>query len=115
MQALPGAARDIRPWVDDGSSSALNGATAQPPPSRRIPQAHLEPDRMNAWTRLTFDAMRLTMEANAVIAQRTWLFATGGAGAQAEASRMVAEKIDAGLALQAMALTGGLGATPQQA
>lgn len=70
---------------------------------------------MNPWTRLTFDAWRLTMEANAVIAQRALLFATGGAGAQAEASRMLSEKIDAGLALQALAFTGGLGATPQQA
>ena len=70
---------------------------------------------MNPWTRLTFDAWRLTLEANAVIAQRTLLIATGGPGAQAEASRMVAEKIESGLALQAMAFTGGLGSTPQQA
>ena len=70
---------------------------------------------MNPWTRLTFDAWRLTMEANAVIAQRTILLAAGGAGAQAEASRMLAEKIDAGLALQTLAFTGGLGASPQQA
>ena len=69
---------------------------------------------MNAWTGLTFDAWRLTMEANAVIAQRTLLFATGGA-TQAEASRMVAEKIDSTMALQTLAFTGGLGATPQQA
>jgi hypothetical protein len=70
---------------------------------------------MNPWTRLTFDAWRLTLEANAVIAQRTFLIATGAAGAQAEAGLMVAEKIDAGLALQALAFTGGLGATPHQA
>jgi hypothetical protein len=70
---------------------------------------------MNPWTRLTFDAWRLALEANAVIARRTLMFATGGAGAQAEASLMVAEKIDAALALQALAFTGGLGATPQQA
>jgi hypothetical protein len=70
---------------------------------------------MNPWTRLTFDAWRLALEANAVIAQRTFLIATGAAGAQAEAGLMVAEKIDAGLALQALAFTGGLGATPHQA
>ena len=70
---------------------------------------------MNPWTRLTFDAWSLAMEANTVIAQRTLLFAAGGPTVQAEASRMVAEKIDAGLALQTLAFTGGLGATPQQA
>jgi hypothetical protein len=70
---------------------------------------------MNPWTRLTLDTWRLAWEANAVIAQRTLMLACGGAEAQAEAGRMVAEKIDAGLALQAMAFTGALGATPQQA
>jgi hypothetical protein len=70
---------------------------------------------MTPWTRLTLDAWRLTLEAQAVIARRALLLAAGGAAAQAEAGRMVAEKIDAGLALQALALSGGLGATPQQA
>ena len=34
-------------------------------------------------------------------------------GGAEEAQRMVAEKLDAGLALQALAVTGGLGWTPQ--
>lgn len=70
---------------------------------------------MNPWTRLTFDAWRLAMEANTVIAHRALIIIAGGPGAQAEANRMVAEKIDAGIALQTLAFTGGLGATPQQA
>jgi hypothetical protein len=35
--------------------------------------------------------------------------AAGGAAGQAEASRMIQEKFEAGLALQAKAMTGGLG------
>jgi hypothetical protein len=35
----------------------------------------------------------------------------GGRGAEAEARRMISEKIDAGQSLQAKALTGGLGRT----
>jgi hypothetical protein len=49
------------------------------------------------------------MEASSVIALRSWKLAAGGAAAETEAKRMVAEKIKAGLALQAMAVTGGLG------
>jgi hypothetical protein len=37
--------------------------------------------------------------------------AIGGPAAEAETRRMVSEKIDAGLTLQALALTGGLGLT----
>jgi len=57
------------------------------------------------------DAWLLTIEASSVIALRMLKASTGGAAAQAEASRMVSEKIEAGLALQAKAMTGGLGAT----
>ena len=68
--------------------------------------------RRNPWVGLGFDAWRLGLEASAVIAQRTLVLATGGPVADAEARRMVAEKIDAGLALQGKALRGELGLTP---
>ena len=57
------------------------------------------------------DAWLLTIEASSVIALRMLKATNGGAAAEVEASRMVNEKIEAGLALQAKAMTGGLGST----
>jgi hypothetical protein len=57
------------------------------------------------------DAWLLAVEASSVIALRMMRATTGGAAAEAEASRMVNEKIEAGLSLQAKAMTGGLGPT----
>ena len=67
--------------------------------------------RRNPWFRLGMDAWFLTIEASSVIALRVLKAAAGGASAEAEASRMVNEKIESGLALQAKAMTGGLGPT----
>jgi hypothetical protein len=53
----------------------------------------------------------LTLEASSVIALRMLKAAAGGTPAAAEASRMVDEKIEAGLALQGKAMTGQLGPT----
>jgi hypothetical protein len=66
----------------------------------------------NPWFRVGMDAWLLTIEASSVIALRMMKAAAGGAAAEAEASRMVNEKIEAGLALQAKAMKGGLGSTP---
>jgi hypothetical protein len=66
----------------------------------------------NPWIGIGFDAWRLGLEASAVIGLRTLLIARGGARAHAESTRMVSEKIAAGASLQAMALSGRLGATP---
>jgi len=71
--------------------------------------------RANPWIGMGFDAWRLGLEASTVIGLRTLKIAQGGAGAEAEARRMVSEKVDAGLALQTLAFTGGLGATPASA
>lgn len=65
----------------------------------------------NPWIGVGFDMWRLSMEASTVIAQRSFKLAAGGAAAQTEAARMVQEKMEAGFALQAMALSGGLGVT----
>ena len=64
------------------------------------------------WLRLGWDAWSLGMEASTVIGLRTMKIAAGGVAGGAEAQRMISEKIDAGLALRTMALTGGLGFTP---
>ena len=71
--------------------------------------------RANPWLGIGWDAWRLGMEASTVIGLRTLKIAQGGAAGQAEAKRMVSEKLKAGLELQTLALTGGLGATPASA
>jgi hypothetical protein len=67
----------------------------------------------NPWFRAGLHAWLLTGEASLVIALRTMRIAAGGAAAQAEARRMISEKIDAAAALQLLAITGGLGSTAQ--
>ena len=61
------------------------------------------------WFRMSIDAWSLGVEASSVIALRVMKIASGGKGGEAEASRMISEKITAGLDLQRMAMTGGLG------
>jgi len=68
--------------------------------------------RRNPWFDAGLDAWRLGLEASAVIGLRTLKIAQGDADGVAEARRMVSEKIEAGLDLQALAVTGGLGLTP---
>jgi hypothetical protein len=65
----------------------------------------------NFWFRAGLDAWSLGVEASSVIFLRTMKIAAGGAAGEAETRRMVNEKIESGLALQALALTGGLGDT----
>ena len=65
----------------------------------------------NPWLRVGWDAWSLILEASSVIGMRTARIALGGAAGEAEARRMVSEKIDATLSLQALAMTGGLGFT----
>jgi hypothetical protein len=71
--------------------------------------------RRNPWSRIGFSAWSLGLEASAVIALRMLKIASGGKDSEAEARRMINEKIEAGLSLQTKALTGGLGLTPQSA
>jgi hypothetical protein len=65
----------------------------------------------NPWVRAGFDAWSLGVEASSVIALRMLKIGAGGAAGETEARQMVSEKIASGFALQAMALTGGLGFT----
>jgi hypothetical protein len=69
----------------------------------------------NPWFRVGFYAWSLGLEASSVIALRTLKIAAGGVAAEAETRRMVSEKLETGLALQALALTGGLGLTAHSA
>ena len=67
--------------------------------------------RRNPWLSVSMDAWALTLEASTVIGLRALTLAAGGPAAAAETDRMVREKVEAGLALQAKALSGGLGTT----
>ena len=69
----------------------------------------------NPWFRFGVNAWSLGTDASSVIALRTLKIAAGGVAAEVEACRMVSEKIETGLALQALALTGGLGLTASSA
>ena len=71
--------------------------------------------RSNPWFGIGLDAWRLGLEASTVMGLRALKIAQGGASAQAEAQRMVSEKVDAAMALQARALAGGLGGSPASA
>jgi hypothetical protein len=68
--------------------------------------------RRNPWLHACFDAWSLGIEATSVVALRSMKLAAGGVASEVEAARMVSEKVNAGLALQMLAVTGGLGTTP---
>lgn len=68
--------------------------------------------RPSDWMSLAFDGWRLGAEASAVIAMRLAKIAAGDAAAMVEAQRMIAEKVEAAVALQGKALAGRLGTTP---
>ncbi len=58
---------------------------------------------LNPWLPLIFKTMQLGFEAQSVIALRTMRFVAGGPRAQTEASRMISDKIAAGVEAQAVA------------
>ncbi len=66
---------------------------------------------LNSWLLVWANACSLGFEASSVIGLRTMKLAAGGKAAAKEAQRMIREKIEASLALQGKALSGGLGAT----
>lgn len=77
-------------------------------PTFETPKANSKVSWFDVW----LDTWSLGLEASSVIGLRVMKIAAGGAAGQAEAQRMVSEKIDANLALQAQAITGGLGISP---
>ena len=66
------------------------------------------------WTSSQAQAQGRTATSS-VIAFRTLKIAAGGVAAEVEVRQMVSEKIETGMALQALALTGGFGLTAQSA
>ncbi len=65
----------------------------------------------NPWMKAGLQAWALGFESAAVVGLRTMKIAQGGAAGSAEAQRMVSEKLEAVARLQALAMTGALGAT----
>jgi 3-oxoacyl-ACP reductase-like protein len=68
--------------------------------------------KANGWLALGFDGWQLAVESAMVINSRLAAFARGGPAADAEATRMVAEKIAAAQELGLKTMTGALGTTP---
>jgi hypothetical protein len=63
------------------------------------------------WLKLGMDMWMLGAESSSVIALRTMKLAAGGTAANAEAERMVSEKVAASMALCQQAMFGQLGTT----
>ena len=64
---------------------------------------------LNPWLALTFQAARLTWEAQSVMALRLMKLSAGGSAARSEASAMVTEKVAALSEALAVATTATLG------
>ena len=69
----------------------------------------------NPWLNLGLQAWSLGFEASTVIGLRVMKIAAGGAEGEAEARRMVSEKVDSAMTLQALAMSGGLGLSAESA
>lgn len=61
----------------------------------------------DSWLRLGFDTVRLGLEAQTVVALRLAKLSRGGEAAQAEAQRMVTEKMEAAAEAAMTLATGG--------
>ncbi len=61
----------------------------------------------DSWLRLGLDTVRLGLEAQTVVALRLAKLSLGGAAAQAEAQRMVTEKMEAAAEAAMTLATGG--------
>jgi hypothetical protein len=67
----------------------------------------------NPWFALSLKAMQMGMEAQSVIALRMLRLASGGARMEAEATRMVTEKVAAAAEAQAVAAVATISGHPQ--
>jgi len=68
-----------------------------------------------SWMSIAMDGWMLGVESSTVIGLRMMTFAQGGPAAADEAQRMVSEKVQAAMELQALAFSGSLGTTPEGA
>jgi hypothetical protein len=64
------------------------------------------------WPRLAFDSWVVSIDAAAVMGLRIMKLAACDTAAALEAQRMVSEKVEAALALQALVVGGALGNSP---
>ncbi len=71
--------------------------------------------RAASWISLAFDSWAMGVEASAVIGMRLTKLAVGRADANAEAQRLVAEKVATAVELQMLAATGRLGTSLESA
>jgi hypothetical protein len=67
----------------------------------------------NPWFALSLNAVQLGIEAQSVIALRMLRFASGGARMEAEATRMVTEKVAAAVEAQTAAAVAAVSGRPQ--
>ncbi len=74
----------------------------------------IPPNNTAAWSRIMTDSTRLWIDAHTVMSMRMWRMMGGGAAANREAERMMAEKIEAGFEL-AGAMASGKMLTPEAA
>lgn len=70
-------------------------------------------DRFSTTWSAAFDLWQLGVEANSVIALRTFKIAKGGVSALTEANLMLTEKVAAAFEAQTALMTGRLGTSPQ--
>ena len=77
--------------------------------SRRFRRHLMRRTHSNPWLGIGFDAWRLAIAASTVIGLRRLKIAQGAANARAGTEWVISEKVEAGGALQAFAMTGGLG------
>ncbi len=68
---------------------------------------------LNPWLALSFKAVQMSVEAQSVIALRMLRLASGGARMEAEATRMVTEKVAAAAEAQAAAAGAAIRGHPQ--
>jgi hypothetical protein len=71
--------------------------------------------RNTSWMSIAMDGWMLGVESSTVIGLRMMTFSQGGQAAADEAQRMVSEKVQAAMELQALAFSGSLGTTPEGA
>ena len=67
----------------------------------------------NPWFALSLKAVQMGVEAQSVIALRMLRLASGGAGMETEATRMVTEKVAAAAEAQTVAMVAAMGGHPQ--
>jgi hypothetical protein len=83
------------------------------PDAVRLSSAPEDSQMYNPWLALSLNAVQLGIEAQSVIALRMLRFASGGARMEAEAKRMVTEKVAAAVEAQTATVLAAVSGRPQ--